>query len=84
MISFEKALKIADSYYKKSNNEKVIKALESEYVWIFYGGDENKIEVGGVGITVDKMTGEIADFILPLPENLLLLKNAKSIDLSMY
>jgi hypothetical protein len=65
-----KHMRLQQSILMPQNGSNVTKALETDEVWIFYGGIENQAEIGGVGIKVDKESGEIDKFILPSPTNL--------------
>ena len=80
MITFEQAYSSAEQYYQDKGNMVITKALDAGKVWIFYGGKDERIEIGGAGIKIEKENGRISNFILPSLENFALLKDAVVID----
>ena len=65
MINFSEALKYAKDYYAKKNLTNIIEAYDSENCWIIFGGKKGLTLIGSAGISIDKETGAINDFILP-------------------
>lgn len=81
MIDFSNALEIAKTYYLKNNVTDILEAYDADGVWIIFGGKKGCPEIGSSGISIDKTTGDMKDFILPSAENFDLLNKAKEITL---
>lgn len=83
MMTYNEGCAIAFGYFQaKDKVAGLATALEADKVWIFYGGSaEAANEIGAQGITVDKATGVVADFILPSKENFVLLDMAEKVDI---
>ena len=82
MITLNRACEIAIEYLKKEQGKtNICEILETDKVWIFYGGDKNEIDIGGIGITIDKNIGEVKHFSLPDEDNFKLLANAIEIEI---
>lgn len=69
-----------DYFYRSEGINGIAKALDGKNVWIFYPGKADEITIGGIGICMDKTTGEISDFILPSLENFAILETAVPLD----
>ena len=78
MFSFEEACEKAFKYF----NNKLYKALETKSLYIFYGGD-NRVEVGGYGISINRNNGELKPFILPSKENFKILNESKECEIPL-
>ncbi len=71
----------ASDYFRRIEGiNGIAKALDGKNVWIFYPGKADEITIGGIGICMDKTTGEISDFILPSLENFAILETAVPLD----
>lgn len=69
MLEFEAGCKVAFEYYKEHGKNGLCEANDLGDAWLFAAGDPDVIEDGGYAITVDKESGEIAEFILPNRKN---------------
>ena len=79
MIDFIEACELAYTFFKNEiGKDGLRKVYEANTLWIFYAGLEG--EIGELGITVNKKTSELADFLLPSRENLALLNNSIELD----
>lgn len=77
MINFNDACQIAVQYFVENTLKTgICKALDTDGIWIFFGGKLNEVEFGGYGVSVNKATGNVEDFILPSDKNFALLDKA--------
>lgn len=81
MIDFNKAIEIAKAHFSVKGEEHLTKIYESDNSWIVYAGKTGQVKFGNMGISIDKESGEIKNFILPSRENFEILKNAKLTEL---
>lgn len=77
MIDFNKAIEIASSYFTSKGGSELTKVYEAESAWIIFAGKKDQVKYGNMGISIDKITGEIGKFILPSRSNFEILKKAK-------
>ena len=76
MIKIKEAVSIAQEYYLKEGVPDILEVYDSKDCWIIFGGKKNVPLIGSAGISVNKETGTISDFILPSRENFKLLSEA--------
>ena len=77
MVSYKTCCELACNYFEKiGQNNRLAKSLEVEEAWIFFANNDELTEIGGYGIIVYKVDGRIEDFMLPNPQNLILLGKA--------
>lgn len=82
MISFERACKIAEDYYKQNySNIQLLKALDGDDCWYFCGGKPGVVRVGNTVISVEKSNGEIGVVNYPSKESFAKLRKATPVDL---
>ncbi len=81
MINFECAIQIAKDYFSSKGEHSLTKIYESDNAWIVYAGKADQVRFGNMGISIDKESGEISNFILPSRENFAILKKAKLTEL---
>lgn len=81
MTDFEHAMRIAQDYFKKQGALEITEAYTTDKVWIFFGGIKGLVDFGGSGISIDKKTQEIKDFILPSDANFEILDEAEEIEI---
>ena len=81
MLDFNKAIEIAKAHFALKDDERLTKIYESDNSWIVYAGNPSQIRFGNMGISINKETGEITNFILPSRKNFEILKNAKLTEL---
>lgn len=81
MINFSKAIEIAKTHFLEKGEQHLTKIYESEHLWIVYAGKPGQVKYGNMGISIDKESGEIRNFILPSRENFEILRNAKLTEL---
>ena len=81
MIDFNNAIEIAKAHFLTKGEQHLTKIYESENSWIVYAGNPSQIRFGNMGISINKETGEITNFILPSRKNFETLKNAKLTEL---
>ena len=79
MIDLNKAIELANVFYRGKGQYELTKIYEAEQIWIIYARKDNRPRFGSAGISIDKESGEIKSFILPSDTNLAILKNAKLI-----
>ena len=81
MVEREDAINLAREYYLEKGEQELLQLSETEDMWIAFGGKKGKVKVGGSGITISKVTGEIKRFHLPSKENFEILRNANKVDI---
>ncbi|MEY8574739.1 hypothetical protein AALD01_10075 [Oscillospiraceae bacterium 21-37] len=81
MIDFSKAVEIARNHFGAKGDSELTKIYESDNVWIVYAGKKDQVKYGNMGISIDKITGDISNFVLPSRANFEILKKAKLTEL---
>lgn len=79
-MEFKEALEIAGQHYRGLDGTEVTRALDAQTHWIFFGGEKDRVLIGGSGIKIRKADGLAQDFILPNDENFELLDRSEPID----
>ena len=80
-MEFNKALELAKKYYLQEGIKELLKAYDVGDAWIFFGGTKGKCEIGSYGISINKKTEAVSDFILPSRKNFEILDNAKEVSI---
>lgn len=81
MIDLKTAIKLAEEFFAKIG-EKIIQINESKDYFIVFGADsKNEVKYGKSDIKINKISGEITDFILPSPENFKLLRESTKLEI---
>lgn len=83
MIDKQKAIEIARKYFQEHGSLTVTGALENDSMWIFFAENEKSGQVAYAthGISVDKQTGEVSNFLMPSRESFKILESSKRVGL---
>lgn len=79
-MNIDRAMELANSYYKNHGEIEISKVYDADTVWIIFGRKNGMVRFGNKGISINKETEEIKPFILPSDENFAILDAATLIE----
>lgn len=81
MITYKQASQIVFDYFEERLNVNgIAEAMETPMQFVFCGERKNEVNIGGITLTVDKQTAQIAILKFPSKESTLIIKSAKELD----